>query len=526
MKNLSLTFLFLCAFQANSFAQIRVMNFQGDNGFQHDSKDEARAMIELLAEKNTWILSHVDNSNRQDFKDLEQFDVLVFNNNCGTDGPVFSKKEQEELKKYIRNGGGFVGIHCAGAMWKEEGEEFQSWYEKLIGTRLVAHPKVQWAKLVVENESHLFTKHLPQEWHVEDEWHCFSSNPRGQVNVLMTLDENSYEAESRYKMGADHPFSWYQYYEGSRSFFTSLGHTEGVYKDADYQKMIEQAILWAAGSRRELSWKSNSLILDLDANKEVLSRENGRVYSWTNQVKDFAAQDFVSNDYGVRLSKPGSGMPELKREVAEINGNNAIAFEEDELVNLQEDAFDYLITGSGYTWFAVLKPYPTQNSAEETEFGLHRLKDVNSFMGNLRNSGNYEGFWGCLEDDLTFWCGSRSGISFGRFDENNPKLRGPKLEADKFYILAARMGAGTDTVDIELFVNDLEAYASLKYPVNVYANPSKLAIGTERDATNHPGSESFDGEIARILIYERPLTEEEFKITLQYLANTYKLKIE
>ncbi len=26
------------------------------------------------------------------------------------------------------------------------------------------------------------------------------------------------------------------------------------------------------------------------------------------------------------------------------------------------------------------------------------------------------------------------------------------------------------------------------------------------DATNHPGKESFDGELARFLIYERPLT--------------------
>ncbi|MEM7511573.1 MAG: hypothetical protein AAF388_11620, partial [Bacteroidota bacterium] len=181
--------------------------------------------------------------------------------------------------------------------------------------------------------------------------------------------------------------------------------------------------------------ESNALILDLDADHGVSTQDNERVYSWANQVEDFSAKDFVSNDDGVRRSKPGSGMPLLKTELAEINGHNAISFREDELVNMEEDAFDYLITGSGYTWFAVIKPYPTQNPEEETEFGLHRLKDVNAFMGNLRNSGNYEGFWGCLDDDLTFWCGSRSGVTFGRFDENNPKLSGPKLEANKFYIL-------------------------------------------------------------------------------------------
>ncbi|MEM9932713.1 MAG: hypothetical protein AAF824_03840 [Bacteroidota bacterium] len=271
---------------------------------------------------------------------------------------------------------------------------------------------------------------------------------------------------------------------------------------------------------------ANALILDLDADQGVSTQHNGRVYSWTNQVEKFSAKDFVSNDYGVRSSKPGSGMPRLKLELAEINGHNAISFREDELVNMEEDAFDYLITGSGYTWFAVIKPYPTQDSDEETEFGLNRLKDVNAFIGNLRNSGNYEGFWGCLDDDLRFWCGSRSGITFGRFDENNPKLSGPKLEEGKFYILAARMGAGTDTVDIELFVNNSTPYSSVKYPVNVYAQPSKLAVGTERDATNHPGSESFDGEIARILIYETPLTEKGFTATIMYLSLKYGIEIE
>ncbi len=525
MKHVSLVVLLFFILQTLVYAQLSVLNFQGDSGFQHDSKDEAKRMIEILGEKNGWDVVYVDNTNREDFTDLPKYDVLVFNNNCGTDSSVFSKREQIALQEYIRTGGGFVGIHCAGAIWKEE-VKFQKWYERLIGTRLVAHPEVQWARLTVENELHLATAHLPHEWFIEDEWHCFSSNPRGKVNVLISLDEDSYKADDKLKMG-DHPFTWYQYFEGGRSFFTSLGHTKSTYQNADFQRMIEQGIRWAAGqSEKETEVNSYGLILDLDANQQVEVDEDQRVYQWTNQVKGFSAQDFVTNDYGVRLSKPKSGRPLLKTNVPEINGHNAVSFLEDELINMQEDAFDYLITGSGYTWFTVIKPYETQAPDGETEFGMYRLKDVNSFMGNLKNSGNYEGLWGCLDDDLTVWCGSRSGVTFGRFDENNPKLSGPKLEADKFYIVAARMGAGIDTVDIELFVNDSQAHSSVKYPVNIHANPSKLAIGTERDATNHPGSESFDGEIARFLIYERPLTDDELSDVTQYLSEKYHIDLE
>src|SRR5690606_16136140 len=112
--------------------------------------------------------------------------------------------------------------HCAGAVWKEDGQ-FQQWYERLIGARMLDHPAVQQAKLIVEDTSNPITKHLPYEWNLTDEWHRFDHNPRESVNVLVSLDEDSYEGEQ--KMGGDHPFIWYQYFDGGRSFFTSLGHS-------------------------------------------------------------------------------------------------------------------------------------------------------------------------------------------------------------------------------------------------------------------------------------------------------------
>jgi hypothetical protein len=85
------------------------------------------------------------------------------------------------------------------------------------------------------------------------------------------------------------------------------------------------------------------------------------------------------------------------------------------------------------------------------------------------------------------------------------------------------MGAGTGQVTIELFVNETKPVASKPFPVNPKADPSKMAIGQERDATNHPGHESFDGELARLLMWERPLSDREFARTLSYLKTTYTL---
>jgi hypothetical protein len=255
------------------------------------------------------------------------------------------------------------------------------------------------------------------------------------------------------------------------------------------------------------------LILDLDANKGVKVEDGDRVTTWINQVSTFTAQDFVKQDEGRNIA--GSGRPTLKKSVPALGNNNSLVFRRQELVNHDEDAFDHLITGSGYTWFAVMCVYDQ----------LVQVKDVNSFFGNLRNKGFYEGLWGNVTDDNRLWIGSRNALSFGRWDKNNPMVTAETpLKTNTYYVVAGRMGSGTNEVLIEAFINSPKAVASESFPVNTKANSSKMAIGQERDAIQHPGKESFDGELARLLIYERPLNDNELKIMIEHLKLRYSIK--
>ncbi|MDA0766805.1 MAG: hypothetical protein O3A87_02295 [Verrucomicrobia bacterium] len=253
------------------------------------------------------------------------------------------------------------------------------------------------------------------------------------------------------------------------------------------------------------------LLLDLDADHGVVVEDGDRVGIWTNQVKEAKAAEFVKRDEG-RKTK-GSGRPELRKAVKELNGHNALVFRQGELVNMEEDVFDGLTTGKGFTWFCVL-------AVHEQRVGL---EDVNSFFGNLRNGEKYEGLWANVRDDNTLWTGGRNGITFGRFDENNPEVVGPVLEKGRFHLVASRMGAGVGAQMIELFVNGTKPVTKAAFPVSAEGNPSRMAVGQERDAIEHPGKESFDGEIARLLIYERPLEDAELEEVMELLKREYGL---
>jgi type 1 glutamine amidotransferase len=498
-----------------SSKKIKILNFYGDNGFVHSSKEAGLKLIEDLGMQNKWEVVSTADTSIFNVKDLKSFDVIIFNNNCGNKGRVLSKENQFALQKYIRKGGGFVGIHCAGAIWKEEGE-FQNWYEGLIGTKLIDHPKVQSAKLIIEDSSDPITKHLGKEWVVKDEWHRFSSNPRSHVKVLLSVDETSYKGTQ--KMGGDHPFTWYHHYDGGRSFFTSLGHTKEIYSDTKFQKLLENGIKWAAENTEkaiDLPIKKG-LLLDLDADYYLIIEDGDKISSWSNKIEN-NVQEFVKQDTDRKIK--GSGRPRIKLNVPKLNGHNSVVFNRDELVNHNEDAFDHLTQGSGYTWFSVMS----------VSKQIKGKPGVNSFFGNLRNTnlnkqGQYEGFWGGVNIKNQVWMSSRNGLKKGTWNDDSPLLMDKDtLTKEKYYLVMGRMGTGAGAVKIELFVNTTQAKVEKSFPINTKSNPSKMVIGQERNATNHPGAESFDGEIARFLIFERSLSNEELKTLSDHLKNKYNI---
>lgn len=216
-----------------------ILVFSKTEGFRHKSILTGINFMTELARKNNWSISFSEDSNDFEDENLKQFNAIVFLN---TSGNLFNESQKMALKTYMANGNGFVGVHAA------SNTEMQwSWFTDMIGATFKDHPKVQKATLHIDTSSdHLAINHLKETEVFRDEWYNFLKPISNNINVLAYLDEDSYQGK---KMDIkDHPITWFHHYGGGRVFYTGMGHTDEIYKDSRFQKLIQGAIVWAIDS--------------------------------------------------------------------------------------------------------------------------------------------------------------------------------------------------------------------------------------------------------------------------------------
>ncbi|MCF7674780.1 MAG: hypothetical protein K9M97_05510, partial [Akkermansiaceae bacterium] len=226
------------------------------------------------------------------------------------------------------------------------------------------------------------------------------------------------------------------------------------------------------------------LIEDLDADIGVVE-SGGNVASWANQTP--SGGDDVS---------PNAGTPTL---VAGPNGHHAVRIGQGvKLVGDDPAAFDSLANGGGYTWFIVI------------DAGTQDQPTNNRVFGTLRNASPWPGVMACVGSNNLASTNTRSDggdqWSFGTTDVSSG-----------WHIVAGRLGAGTGTVSQALYTDGGVPEHIISSTISPGADSGALTVGAERTG----GAEYFDGDVARILIYQRPLSDDELNDTGYALATAY-----
>jgi type 1 glutamine amidotransferase len=212
-----------------------VLIYSKTQAYRHECIEPGRLALQSYFGKYGITTTLTEDSSVFSEAGLKPFDVVMF---FQTTGHVLDSIQQVAFEKYIRSGKGFVGIHAAA-----DTEYEWPWYGKLVGAYFANHPDIQSAALQKVDTSHISCKHLLDRWTRTDEWYNFKQPPSG-VHVLLTIDEATYQGGTQ---GTNHPMSWYQMYDGGRSFYTALGHTVESYQDTMFLEHVRQGVVWAAG---------------------------------------------------------------------------------------------------------------------------------------------------------------------------------------------------------------------------------------------------------------------------------------
>ena len=240
--SLVIMFVSFIIFTSGQPAGKKVLIFCKTSGFHHASIATGIKAIQELGNQHNFSVDTTTNADLFTAANLKQYATVIF---LSTTGDVLNADQQKAFEAYIKNGGGFVGVHAA-----TDTEYDWPWYGNLVGAWFKSHPAQQTATLDVVDSKSIATKHLPRHWERKDEWYNFKWMTAEKINVLIRIDEKSYNPGEG-AMGDNHPMSWYHDFDGGRSFYTELGHTDESWSDPLYLQHLLGGIEYAMGARME-----------------------------------------------------------------------------------------------------------------------------------------------------------------------------------------------------------------------------------------------------------------------------------
>ena len=227
-----LLFLFSCAED-----KPKVLVFSKTKGYRHASIKAGKAALLKMGAEKGFAVDTTESADAFTQENLKKYNAVVF---LSTTGDVLNPAQQNEFMRFIQAGGGYLGIHASA-----DTEYDWWWYGKLVGAYFLSHPEQQEAKFV-KVAPFGNGLNLPDEWMRKDELYNYKKiNP--EINVLYKLDETSYKGGEN---GDNHPIAWYHDFDGGRSFYTGMGHTDESYLDPQYLDHVYQGLVYAMGKSK------------------------------------------------------------------------------------------------------------------------------------------------------------------------------------------------------------------------------------------------------------------------------------
>ncbi len=227
----------------------RILVFtKNGKGYVHDNIASSIAAFLKMAKDFKFIADTTTNPALFTDNNLRKYDALIFSN---TNNDVFETEEQRfALMRYIRAGGGFLGLHSASGT-----ERNWTWFKQMLGATFLRHPPFQPLSIHVLDSTHPAMKNLPLGWETKDECYYFKEiNPSIRILAFTDISHVKEGADSTLRkpdvFGDRYPCVWCQEFEGGRIWYTSLGHDKKDFSNPIYLALITEGLKWVTNKPR------------------------------------------------------------------------------------------------------------------------------------------------------------------------------------------------------------------------------------------------------------------------------------
>lgn len=219
-----------------------------ERGGQHGGfTDAAMAWLANFAKENGYEITEINNTEKIDKEFLAQHRVFIQLDYVPYN---WTERAKAAFEQAIFDGTiGWVGFHHASLLGEFDGYKMWQWFSDYMGGIRFKNYIAPLASgdVVVERKNHPVMKGVNPTFKVtREEWYTFDRSPRGRVEVLAHVEEESYSPKSDIKMG-DHPVVWTNPRMKARNVYFLMGHDKELLANKDFTTMFANAIKWASG---------------------------------------------------------------------------------------------------------------------------------------------------------------------------------------------------------------------------------------------------------------------------------------
>ena len=203
---------------------LKLLVFAGMEGVYHDHVGHGKFIADMLNKTG-----EIEAGCERDYEilsdGLSQYDVVLFYTDVGD----LTNAQEDGLLNFIRQGGGFFGLHTAAASFRNsEG------YHGMLNAFFDGHSAYMDFTVNVIAPNDPITEGI-SDFVVTDELYYLKHNPSISQHLMQAYDPTKNET---------HVMAFRHTYSNGRIFYFALGHDMAVLEHPTFQEVLRRGTLW------------------------------------------------------------------------------------------------------------------------------------------------------------------------------------------------------------------------------------------------------------------------------------------